>query len=43
MNKNKNNPDNELVLQLAAKFEPKLVRVMSVEEKRRSDPVSRHL
>ena len=33
MNKNKNNPDNELVLQLAAKFEPKLVRVMSVEER----------
>jgi hypothetical protein len=32
MNKNKNNPDTEHVLQLAAKFEPKSVRVMSVEE-----------
>ena len=32
MNKNKNNPDTEHVLQLAAKFEPKAVRVMSVEE-----------
>ena len=32
MNKNKNNPDTEHVLQLAAKFEPQSVRVMSVEE-----------
>ena len=32
MNKNKNNPDTEHVLQLAAKFEPKSVREMSVEE-----------
>jgi len=32
MNKNKNNPDTEHVLQLAAKFEPKSVRVMSEEE-----------
>jgi len=32
MNKNKNNSDTEHVLQLAAKFEPKLVQVMSVEE-----------
>ena len=32
MNKNKNNPGTEHVLQLAAKFEPKAVRVMSVEE-----------
>ncbi len=29
---NKNNPDTEHVLQLAAKFEPQSVRVMSVEE-----------
>ena len=32
MNKNKNNPGTEHVLQLAAKFEPKSVREMSVEE-----------
>ena len=32
MNKNKNNPDTEHVLQLAAKLEPESVRVMSVEE-----------
>ena len=32
MNKNKNNPDTEHVLQLVAKFEPKSVRVISVEE-----------
>ena len=32
MNKNKNNPGTEHVLQLAAKFEPQSVRVMSVEE-----------
>ena len=32
MNKNKNNPDTELILQLVAKFEPQSVRVMSVEE-----------
>ena len=32
MNKNKNNPDTEHILQLVAKFEPKSVRVMSVEE-----------
>ena len=32
MNKNKNNPDTEHILQLVAKFEPQSVRVMSVEE-----------
>ena len=32
MTKNKNNPDTEHILQLVAKFEPKSVRVMSVEE-----------
>ena len=32
MNKNKNNSDTELILQLVAKFEPQSVRVMSVEE-----------
>ena len=32
MNKNKNNPDTEHVLQLVDKFEPKSVRVMPVEE-----------
>ena len=32
MNKNKNNPGSDLVLMLAAKFESKSVRVMSVEE-----------
>ena len=32
MNKNKNNPDTELILQLVAKFEPQSVREMSVEE-----------
>ena len=32
MNKNKNNPDTEHILQLVAKFEPQSVREMSVEE-----------
>ena len=32
MNKNKNNPGSDHVLMLAAKFESKSVRVMSVEE-----------
>jgi hypothetical protein len=32
MNKNKKNPDTEHVLQMAAKFEPKSVRLMSMEE-----------
>ena len=32
MNKNKNNPDTEHILQLVGKFEPQSVRVMSVEE-----------
>ncbi len=32
MNKNKNNPDTEHILQVVAKFEPQSVRVMSVEE-----------
>ncbi len=32
MNKNKNNPDTEHILQLVSKFEPKSVREMSVEE-----------
>ena len=32
MTKNKKNPDTEHVLQMAAKFEPKSVRLMSMEE-----------
>ena len=32
MNKNKNNPDTEHILQLVSKFEPQSVREMSVEE-----------
>ena len=32
MNKNKNNPDTEHILQLVGKFEPQSVREMSVEE-----------
>ena len=32
MNKNKNNPDTEHILQLVSKYEPQSVREMSVEE-----------
>ena len=39
MNKNKNKPNTEHVLQLAAKFGPKLVREMSEEEFETKFPV----